>query len=328
VIAFHCRVPGFAGGFFGVDVFFVLSGFLITSILLSEFERSGRLALGSFYLRRFFRLAPPFVVMLAAYLAAAPLIWSEMPTIQHFAHAGLAALYLTDYSMAFWRVPEILRHTWSLSVEEHYYLLWPCIAALTFRLNRERRIIWLVLLFLAVTIWRVVNVPFASDWEELYSRFDTRLSGLMLGGLLAVLLARGAVIKPWVADVLAGSGLVAIVLCIVFVRWRDTAVFTLGLPLVEFAAAAVILAAADRRTWTHCCLSGQPLVFVGLLSYGLYLWHYPIARALPETLTWPETLAVTSAASLALAAASYVLIERPIRQYRRRLRPDTAPQPA
>jgi peptidoglycan/LPS O-acetylase OafA/YrhL len=325
VIAFHCRVPGLSGGFFGgflgVDIFFVLSGFLITGLLQEELQGTGRVALVTFYLRRFLRLTPPLALMLLAYLAAAPLVWPEITTGEHLAGAALAGLYLTDYSIAFWRWPEMLGHTWSLSVEEHYYLLWPALVLLLFRLDRDRQLFWLAVLLALATLWRIASLSFVSEWETAYSRFDTRMSGLLLGGLLRVWLARGQTIPPVAADALGVLGIAGVGFSMLFFHWGDGAVLVWGLPLVELASAAIILAASDERTWVHRRLSSRPLVWVGLISYGLYLWHYPIARALRETAGWPETLLVTLALSLALAALSYHLIERPIRRLRRRWKP-------
>lgn len=134
VIFFHAgEDTPLSGGFLGVDVFFVLSGYLITSILLRERSFTGRIDTLRFYGRRFVRLMPALVFLLAVYVIAAPLMWPSMSRSEHIGHALVAGFYLSDYGYALWRIPEFLRHTWSLSVEEHFYLLWPPVLVLLLR---------------------------------------------------------------------------------------------------------------------------------------------------------------------------------------------------
>ena len=125
VISDHCCVPVFDQGYFGVDLFFVLSGFLITRLLIDEIDDTGRVDLWRFYLRRLLRLAPPLLLFLTAYMLIAPRLWPQFDLLLHMRDAALAVFYLSDYSQAFWHNPKVLIHTWSLSVEEHFYLIWP-----------------------------------------------------------------------------------------------------------------------------------------------------------------------------------------------------------
>src|SRR5687768_11060779 len=119
VLAFHAGAPMAQSGYLGVDLFFVLSGFLITSILVAEHERSGTIAVGRFYVRRALRLYPSLLLMLAVFVVVAPLLWPELPAARY---ALWSALYLSDYTRALIGEPEVLSYTWSLSVEEHFYL--------------------------------------------------------------------------------------------------------------------------------------------------------------------------------------------------------------
>lgn len=186
VMGFHAQAPGFAVGFFGVDVFFVLSGYLISTILLEQCDRDGRIAYRAFYLHRLLRLSQALLTMLAAYALLAPLVWPGRP---HVLHAALSALYVTDYSLALWGPPRLLSHTWSLSVEEHFYLLWPPLLAWAARrwgaatLPRA-----LFALTAAATVWRLACLLQGQGWNAIYYRFDTRLSGLLLGASLAALI--------------------------------------------------------------------------------------------------------------------------------------------
>ena len=122
VVAFHCGIPAARGGMVGVDLFFVLSGYLITTILRRELLKTGKISLAGFYWSRMLRLWPPLILFLVFYYWLGAFLF---PGIEVLPQIGIAALYLTDYSMAIWRSPAELGHTWSLSVEEHFYLVWP-----------------------------------------------------------------------------------------------------------------------------------------------------------------------------------------------------------
>lgn len=286
VVLFHARAPGFLGGFIGVDVFFVLSGYLITRILDENQD------LRRFYWRRFLRLTPPLVTLLAAYLLLYPMIRPDHP---HGRDAWLAALYLSDYSMAFFEAPDYLRHTWSLSVEEHFYLLWPLVL-----IRLRPSIKTLVIAYIAATLWRW-NWP---DWREAYYRFDTHSSGLILGCIIAR--AKFPVSFPaWPAL------LVLLVACMTF-RWLSPLVQGPGWTVVEVAAAAAVL--GTPPAW----LVTMPLVYVGRLSYGLYLWHYPIARVFRDAHDpWWITLAVSLGVGLSLAILSHHTIEAVFRRFKK-----------
>lgn len=333
VLAFHCRVPGFDGGFLGVDVFFVLSGFLITTMLAKESAEKERIQFRQFYMQRALRLTPALVVMLAAYTALASLTNSNWSTATHWRDATLAALYLSDYAMAFWHVPNLIGHTWSLSVEEHYYLLWPLVLVFGLRLKRAWLIALLVFFYFADMVWRD-TVFLQAGWQEAYYRFDTRLTGLLLGGISA--LSAPQLPQRWAAP-LSTLGL-AIIFAAESLRWGNAATVIWGIPAVELASALLILGALNNTdSLTTRILAFRPIAFIGTISYAIYLWHYPIAKLLRDQWPWYQTLPVTLTLSLALATASYFLIEKPINRWRksRRLeqnkarnliRPTLAPQ--
>jgi peptidoglycan/LPS O-acetylase OafA/YrhL len=199
VIGSHCRVPGFHGGFYGVDLFLVLSGFLITSLLIDEHGSSGCIDLPRFYLRRFLRLTPPLFVMLAAYVVVGPLLWPQFDIGWHVRDTLVAAFYVSDYGRAFWHMPHIVQHTWSLGVEEHFYLLWPLVLLAVLRLPARWRPAALFGLYVAATAWRMFWYVDAPDWPETYYRLDTRMSGLILGALLATLPASPICPESWPA---------------------------------------------------------------------------------------------------------------------------------
>ena len=199
VVADHCRIPGFEGGFYGVDLFFVLSGYLITRLLIDEHTSSGSIDLPRFYLRRYLRLTPPLLALLAAYLVFGPILWPQFDLWWHVRDALVAAFYISDYARAFLQLPHIVQHTWSLGVEEHFYLLWPLALLGLLRLPARWRPAALFGLFVAATAWRMIWYDDVSDWPETYFRFDTRMAGLMLGALMVTLPPEANSVPSWKA---------------------------------------------------------------------------------------------------------------------------------
>lgn len=287
VVGTHAGVPGFGGGAFGVDFFFVLSGYLITRILSENHP-----TLRDFYVRRFMRLTPALAFMLTGYLAFFSWLTPDYP---HWRDALLAMFYLTDYSRL-WKLPLFLIHTWSLSVEEHFYLIWPLIL---YRLKPSLRA--LIVAYLVVTVWRwIPGQPVA------YGRFDTRGAALIVGCIIAFL-PRGR-FPAWPALILLGAACTLNIWQMT--HWNRAALFV----AVEWLAAAAVLGRAPA--W----LGQRLLVYVGKLSYGIYLWHWPIVVVLKDFLYlhWTEVLAGTVIGSVVMAALSYHTIEATVRWYRRK----------
>lgn len=311
VIFSHAHAPLFDGAFYGVDVFFVLSGFLITSLLLQELGSSGRVDYWRFYRRRFYRLMPALALFLAAYCLLAPWLWPDLTDV--YSDALLSLLYLADYGIAFFDSPGTLLHMWSLAVEEHFYLLWPPLLALLVRRMPHGRL-WraIALLLLLAWLWRVLWVVRGQAFYEIFFRFDTRATGLLLGSLLAALVRE----QPrWFQALRARLPhtlwLVPVAVLLMGQAWDDMNVMVWGMSVVELASAAVLLAVLPPAGGAlHDMLSARPLVWVGRLSYGIYLWHYPVVRYLRADLPWQVTVTLGFALSLALAALSYYTLER------------------
>jgi peptidoglycan/LPS O-acetylase OafA/YrhL len=286
VVGVHAGVPGMSGGFIGVDVFFVLSGYLITQTLEEHPD------LPRFYWRRAKRLIPALALMLAAYLVFAPLIWPRYP---HLRDAGFAFFYLSDYTRALWQMPRYLGHTWSLSVEEHFYLLWPLVFV-----RWRPSVVALALAYELLTLWRWTQ----GDYSTAYFRFDAHCTGLVLGCLIARMKHKPAPAWP---------GLLVLGACLVFlpIPWQNYLSRLIGMTLVEVAAAVVIV--GRPPAW----MSDARLAYLGKLSYGIYLWHFPITKAL-EAWPWQTKAPATLVASVALAAISYHTIEALVRSPRPR----------
>lgn len=301
VVAFHCRTPFMDGGYFGVDLFFVLSGFLITNLLAGEWRESGTIDLPRFYWNRLVRLMPLLAtVVLVVYTAG----------LTSPDKAAIALLYLTDVFAPFDRDFGILSHTWSLSVEEHFYLLWPFVLPALLRARHPVR--WAIALFIAATLWRTAWYPLLPE-QATYYRFDARLSGLLLGSVLALAPVR---LEAGTLERIGGISLCALAVAMVSFPIFTATSLLVAQPLVELAAAGLLLAASSGSTALHRMLSRPVLVMLGRWSYGIYLWHYPVAFVLREQLPWPQTLALTLVISVGLAALTYRTIEIPLRRWR------------
>jgi peptidoglycan/LPS O-acetylase OafA/YrhL len=318
VFAEHCHIPGFDAGFFGVDVFFVLSGFLITGLLVGEVDARGTIDLMGFYLRRFLRLGPALLLLLAAYLAIAPVIWPQYGLWPHFRDAALAGSYLSDYGRAFWGSPMILQHTWSLSVEAHFYFIWPFVILLLARVEPRWRLTALCGLYMLATAWRIHEYD-SLGWQATYFSFDTRTSGLICGALLAIYLTRMNRISDKDANTYGVFACIALVSCLSLSYWRAPWSLVWLTPIAQLAAAGLLMSATVPKSWVSRVLSARPLVAIGTISYGIYLWHYPAALFFRSLLPWYEAVPVVLIFAVAVAGASYFFVERPLQRYRRNL---------
>jgi peptidoglycan/LPS O-acetylase OafA/YrhL len=318
VIADHCNVPIFDQGYFGVDLFFVLSGFLITRLLTDEIDATGRIDLPRFYLRRLLRLSPPLLLMLAAYLLIAPSVWPQVDFASHARDVALVAFYLSDYSQAFWHNPKVLIHTWSLAVEEHFYLIWPFVILLLARIKLRWRLTALVAIYLLTSAWRVYEYEF-TGWDSTYYRFDTRISGLVCGALLAICLKYRDVISDRIANAAGLVAWTALIVCLSIGFWGAPWSLTVMPNIAHLAAVGLLLSVSTKNSWVTSILSAPPLVAIGTISYGMYLWHYPAAIYFREHTPWHVTGPIVLGFSILMATISYLTVERPLQRYRRNL---------
>ena len=336
VIAYHDDYQWAKGGFLGVDAFFVLSGFLITTLLVLEYRRVSSIGLGGFWGRRARRLLPALLLVLvfvAWYTQHYVVPWER----ESIRNDGLASLFyvanwrfILDQQSYFslFSAASPLRHMWSLAIEEQFYLVWPLIVLGCLRLARgATRVLAGVCVVGAIASTIAMAALYQEgDPSRAYYGTDSQAHTLLIGALLAlVLLARP--IGPRVRQTLAVLGPIALV--VVVIAWhsvRDTsaAYYNGGSALYAFVIALVIAAAMTRGPIARV-LSVGPLPWIGRLSYGLYLWHWPITVWLIPTRVHVGTTQLNLlrlGATFVAATASYYIVERPIREgLRNRRRP-------
>jgi peptidoglycan/LPS O-acetylase OafA/YrhL len=310
VVLYHARTRhmGLPGGFLGVDVFFVLSGYLITRLLADERAGSGTIRLGRFYLKRARRLYPALLLMLAGYLCLAPHFFSAIPLRKHIQDAAVSALYLTDYAPFFHAYPARIGYTWSLAVEEHYYLIWPLLLLLLLKLPRKAAIASAFGLFVLATAWRWGSLELSGNWWGTYLRFDTRMSGLLLGGAFGL----------WQPNVrwrlgIGLGGLAGLLAMVSTQQLKSDASLVYGVLATEISSLGLILGATSLPV-----LRWPAMVWIGRMSYGWYLWHLLLMRILRVAgmRTFWEQLLIGGGLSLLIAAVSYYTIERLFRVQR------------
>ena len=320
VVLYHAGLPAISGGFVGVDVFFVISGYLITRIIRDELSAK-RFTLLGFYERRARRLLPALLFMMAACFAAA---WVLLPP-DKFTDFAASAAATAAFSSNFWfwlfsggyfadaanYLP--LLHTWSLAVEEQFYILFPFLLVAIARFNRlvSFSIISVVafasLLSAILAVYYWPNAAFylapARAWE------------LGIGALIAIA-AMPTIRVRWVREAVAGVGLLAIILA-VFTYDESTPFAGLAVLAACLGAAAIIGVGTTGTSITSALLSWRPLVFCGLISYSLYLWHWPILSFLRVRVQSVELSleqgAVAVIAAIIMATISWAFVERPFR---------------
>jgi len=331
VMAFHAGINHAYGGYYGVDVFFVLSGFLITSLLVAEFDHHRAIKLSRFYIRRARRLLPA-VLMVLAFVACYRLVYPG-----DIASRGVGRdLFATLFYVANWVTlahqktftgVNMLSHTWSLSIEEQFYLCWPLILFLMLRSRLSRRAIAAITLlgFLASCVERVVLLHRAGHVTPWMSFGTDARGGTLLAGCFLGLVVSWGMVPAWVRRLAVPglfAGLAFYAYAFISTRYAYAVphrAYTEGLPLIALASVAVIygvVTAPDNLATRALAL--PPVVWIGKVSYGLYLWHLPIDRIIRPgnhdlgLSIWPLQL-LRLAITLVIVTASFYLIEQPIR---------------
>ncbi|MDQ1650669.1 MAG: hypothetical protein QOG60_2726, partial [Frankiaceae bacterium] len=342
VVAFHFGVGFVRGGLLGVDIFFVLSGFLITSLLLDEHVRRGTVRLREFWGRRARRLLPALLLLVVAVVVSSRWLTDQtdagslrddaIATLAYVANWHFAASG-QDYFGAL-AADSPLLHTWSLGIEEQFYVVWPLVVVLLLRLRRGER--WLRYVAVAgaaaSTAWLTHLALQGVGTSRLYYGTDTRIAALLVGAALATLrparLAGGdaglrnegrrdELLRRGVAG-LGVVGAIALTVAVFVMRGEDPVLYHGGFLVVALAAAAVIAAAVGTPgSALSRALSVAPLRLVGRVSYGIYLWHWPVQLVVTRSRTELGGWALVTARvliTMVLATASYLLVERPVRR--------------
>jgi peptidoglycan/LPS O-acetylase OafA/YrhL len=331
VIVFHL-VPGLLpGGYLGVDIFFVISGFLITTLLLRERASAGRIHFRSFWVRRARRLLPALALVVLASTSAALIIGGEVLVgigrqllgAATFSYNWVSLFSDTNYFDA--TTPELFRNLWSLAVEEQFYLVWPLIVAVLVLIKRRG---WRLALTTALALGSIaacVSLAFAGvDATRLYYGTDTHSFGLAIGATLAVLSVdwspRPLEWRRSARLLLPAVGFAAVLGLLALSWWLaedSELVFRGGLVAVAVLTALAIAGSIVPGSWLGRSLDVLPLRLIGERSYGLYLWHWPVfvlvTAAAPELGEWPIA-GIALAITVLAASLSYRYLEQPIRR--------------
>ncbi len=337
VLLYHAGIDWMPGGFLGVDVFFVISGFLITSLILEEYDRSGRVNFTKFYLGRARRLLPAVAVLLIAVGLAVLIVYQD--ALSAFREDALATVF---YVNNWWYIfvdqsyfesvgrPPLLKHLWSLSVEEQFYLIWPAFALLLMRSGGRPLVRRLALvLAIASTVWMAVlsirnGYPVDADPSRAYFGTDSHSMGLLVGAALATMWRPGRLstqVPRGAQLIITGIGvasLAAVISFYLFVGEFTPWLYRGGFLALAFFTTALIAAVTHPASFLGPALGTGVLRYIGRRSYGIYLWHWPIFMVTRPGIDveWsePVTFIVRIALTLVIAELSYRLVEMPIRR--------------
>jgi peptidoglycan/LPS O-acetylase OafA/YrhL len=330
VIVFHLNFGWASGGLLGVQVFFVLSGYLITDLLVAEYRRSDGIALKQFWIRRARRLLPALFVVLFVTVGWATLFdRSQLMTLRSDLPAGI--FYVSNWWYIFHHVsyfakfgpPSPLGHLWSLSIEEQFYLFWPLLILAAMKWIHDKRTMIILTLAVATASAVEMGILFVpnGDPTRAYDGTDTRAFALLIGAALAMALPRNQVFASVTAnarrllDAVGGLSLVGIFLMFWLTSQYDSFLYQGGMLLLALLTALLIGVTIHPGSHLQVVLGWEPLRWVGERSYGIYLWHYPVI-VLTTPLNAPPSVMRASlqiAATVVLAALSWRYIEQPVR---------------
>lgn len=308
VLGIHLRGDLAPGGHLGVSVFFVLSGYLITTLLVRERRDTGRVHFWNFYVRRAARLFPALIIVV---IIGSAIFLTSQPPAHVVTGAAAALFYVTDFVAAIWGWQALghFEFAWTLSLEEQFYLVWPLLLLLIGRW-RALPIALTAALVLASEAFRFG--PMIGSPPTMFFAPHTRMSGIVLGALLALLLHGGFRLPGWASQILGTVALLCIVVGFRFAGTDTPSTYTIWIPVVEIASAALILSIVSARSWFSPLLTWRPAAYLGLISYGVYLWNIPVVLLLGHLMKPGPVQTVSELVlTIGVAAASFHFIERP-----------------
>lgn len=327
VMGIHADLPFVRGGFIGVDIFFVLSGFLIASLLIQEWDTHGRLHMGAFYARRLLRLAPALLALIVGFNLLVALF--HPVTLPRSLHDSVFVLvYGANWAyVANAMQTPYLNHAWSLAIEEQFYIVFPwALMTLLRRVTRPHLALILASAAALSWAWRVGLIASPAPFAHYYAGTDARLDGLLLGAALAAALS-----TPFASTLRrlargAPTAALGIMLIGALASGADTVTYIVLLPLVYLSTGLIILGALnlgapDASPLTRL-LAWRPLAALGKRSYSLYLWHWPIGQLVMAVLHLSPLVSggIGAVVGVACAMLSYRYIERPLLQLKRHYR--------
>ena len=345
VLLYHADLEWLNGGFFGVEVFFVISGYLITLLLTQEHTRTSRISVRHFYLRRARRLLAALYTLLAT-VSVIVLVFYRQDTANLAGQVWAALTYVTNWFLIYSQQsyfalverPPVFQHLWSLAIEEQFYLLWPILLLGLLRLFKGRHLPIAGVATaagIASLLWMAYLFNPVMDPSRAYYGTDTRASGLLFGCALALVwkpgrsLGRDAEVKSVALDLAGLTSLGMLVYCFAQIHDTDAFVFRGGFALVSLSSCVAIAAIVHPGTIIARLLGLPLMTWIGKRSYSLYLWHWPIYVFTRPQIDWPLSLYPTLVLRLVLtviaAELSYRFVEVPIRsgalgRWRERLR--------
>ena len=330
VMLFNSRLSWFRGGYLGVDLFFVLSGFLITSLLVEEYQRGSRISLKKFYYRRALRLLPALMAIILFVSVGAAILQPKENFIRAMKGILYALFYVANWAQIGPNAGGIgpMSHAWSLSVEEQFYILWPLVLFALLRSGLRK--VWIgaiLLVFIAASIsWNAWLSNSGEHYGRMYLGSDTRANELLIGCLAALVihwgLGRGVErIRPAIrATSLITIGAILYAICTLPVY--SVFLYRGGFALVALGTAVLLIDTVVFRSLLSKTFEWAPLVWVGKVSYGLYLWHFPIFEGFRQVLEGrmnPLVYDVARFGSVFIAAAaSYYFLEKPFLRLKQR----------
>jgi peptidoglycan/LPS O-acetylase OafA/YrhL len=330
IVGYHLGAPWLPGGFLGVGVFFTLSGYLITTILLTTWDRRGDLDLRNFWLRRARRLLPALIMVLIVVLVATPVLDHEV-----LPERGIEALTALT-AVSNWTTiasdvqpftnPGPLDHLWALAVEEQFYLLWPLLLLLLFKTLRGRldrmALVTLALATVSFLLMLLLAAPGFETWHA-YQGTDAGGGGLLIGAALAMvwrtqLASKVSENRRHIIDLLGAGALAIIIAMFVLTNEYSTWLSWGRFLLLSLATAVLVAAAVHPASVVGPVLGVRPLRWIGERSYGIYLWHLPVVAFMPQGALAAHPLVragVQLALIILLSALSWTVLENPIRRH-------------